>query len=273
MLFLGLRYFLLVLSLSIYTLLAPFGYAAFALFSIVPVGNAVQRAKVLQAIVHSAFRFLHVWLRCIRLLDYTPRAWAGVAPRPYIIIANHPSMTDTLAIIATVPHVCAVVRNDIYQKPLFRPMMRTAGYIDAGGKEVEAVARWIELAKERFNAGFSVLIFPEGTRSPACGGLHRMSRVAFELSCQSGVPILALSIREEPGWLGRAQSVFQLPRNVPAKQIEVLDVFNPQDFQNDSRRMRAEVQVRYRSLFPGPTRAPFLVLERSTGVDLPRPTG
>ena len=119
----------------------------------------------------------------------------------------------------------------------------------------------------------TMILFPEGTRSPAGGGMHPMSRVAFELSCQAGVPILALVIRESPVWLGRARGFFQIPRRVPRKTIELLDVFNPVDFQSDSRRMRAAVQNRYRGTF-GSGPVPGLVpLPREPGVDLPRPTG
>lgn len=268
-----LRHLVLVLSLAVYSLLAPFGYVAFAIHSLLPIGGPVRRAQILQSIVRAAFAGLHHWLRWARLLDYSPGALSVGIRGPFIVIANHPSMTDTPAIMASIPHVCAVVRSDIYSRPLIRPMMRTAGYIDAGGKGVQAVGRFIESAKERFARGFSVLIFPEGTRSPPGGGIHSMSRVPFELSCRAGVPVVALAIFEDPVWLGRKGGFFKLPHAVPRKRLQLLDVFEPEDFQGDSRKMRRAVQGRYQELF-GPPGSPVPPgLEPSSGVDLARPTG
>lgn len=240
-----LRHVLVFLSLATYVGMAPFGYLGFAVFSAVPGISPLRRARIVQGIVRRAFASIHGWMCVMGVVHYRAASLGPLLPAgPHVIVANHPTLTDTTAIMGSVPQVCAVVRSDLYSRPLLGALFRAARYLDAGGKSVQAAAHWMDEARLRLREGFSLLVFPEGTRSPRHG--HRaFGRVAFELSCQSQVPVLALLIREEPRWLGKGGRFFPLPRATAYKKIEVLGVFRPESFASDSRSLRSAVEEAY----------------------------
>ncbi len=233
------------LSVCFYMLMAPAGYAAFFLFALLPSRKPERRARTLQAIVRRAFAGMHHWLRWVRVVDFDPRALPPLPAGPCVLIANHPTLTDTTAILGAVPEVCTAVRADLYRKYWLRPLLGGAGHFDAGNGSLLGVQTLIEQAQGRLQSGFRVLVFPEGRRSPR-GGLRPFGRAAFEISCRARVPVVALKIREDPPWLASGDSLFGPPASLPVKQLDVLAILAPEDFSEDSRAMREYVEALYR---------------------------
>jgi 1-acyl-sn-glycerol-3-phosphate acyltransferase len=63
---------------------------------------------------------------------------------------------------------------------------------------------------ERLKAGDPVLIFPEGTRSPA-GGLGRFKSGAFSIASWAEVPLVPVLIRASPPSLMRGMHWYTVP--------------------------------------------------------------
>lgn len=81
--------------------------------------------------------------------------------KPAIIIANHQSVIDLAVIIGMVPKLVVVTKKYIWNSPFFGWAVRMAGYMhsELGMDEID------KIVTERIAEGYSVLIFPEGTRS------------------------------------------------------------------------------------------------------------
>ncbi len=75
-------------------------------------------------------------------------------------------MTATCAVVGS---ACTVVRGDLFGNPFIGRILRAAWHIDAGDGASMAGAAVVQGALDRLAAGLRVLIFPEGTRSPAGG--------------------------------------------------------------------------------------------------------
>jgi 1-acyl-sn-glycerol-3-phosphate acyltransferase len=241
------RTLLVVASVSFYSLMAPFGYAFFAILSYVPTRAPARRALLLQAIVWRAFGLFHDWLRAVRILDFNPRALRAQLPGgTYLLVANHPTLTDATALLATAPRLCTAVRSDVFRKPWLRPLLAASRHFDAGEGNPLGAEVMVNAAVARLAEGFRVLIFPEGTRSPR-RGLRRFGRSAFEAACRANVPIVAVLIRERPEWLGKGgRPLFGPPAALPVKRLEVLKVLSPADFSGDSRQIRDYIEKIYR---------------------------
>ena len=69
-----------------------------------------------------------------------------------------------------------------------------------------AVAAFVTQALDRLAQSMPMLVFPEGTRSPA-GGLRRFRRGPFEIACRANVPVVPVLIRCEPARAGKGDSV------------------------------------------------------------------
>lgn len=96
---------------------------------------------------------------------------------PAIIIANHQSFLDILFTVMLHPKIILVTNDWVWNSPVFGFVIRKAGYFAASN----GVENNFEALKAKIDAGFSIVIFPEGTRS-VDGSIHRFHKGAFFLA-------------------------------------------------------------------------------------------
>ncbi len=99
--------------------------------------------------------------------------------KPSIIIANHTSFFDILALARLHPNVIMLVNRWVYDSVLFGNAIRYADYIPT----FESLDENIEKARALVNQGYSIVVFPEGSRS-ADGKIKRFHKGAFFLAEQ-----------------------------------------------------------------------------------------
>ncbi|NLE49012.1 MAG: 1-acyl-sn-glycerol-3-phosphate acyltransferase [Sandaracinaceae bacterium] len=240
-LFYALRYLALLIVLAIYFALGPFGYAGFFILSLFPGRDRDRRARLLQTIMRRAFRLYHAVVRHLRLIHYDPDSLRASLPKePSILVANHPTLTDVTALIASIPNLTTVVKAPLFRARWARPLLHDAAHFEGDDGRLSSLERMLDDAEDRLKRGYHVLIFPEGTRSPK-DGLHRFGRAAFELATRTGAPITPLVIRCEPRWLIREAPLLKLPARTPKLTIQALEPVYPTGI--TSRKLRDMVQA------------------------------
>lgn len=254
-----------VASLLFYAVMAPFGYALLALAAVFPVRNWKRRALLLQAVIRRAFAGLLAYVRWIGFLDFRPADPCPPNIGACVVVANHPTLTDAVAMLASVPRACTAVRADLYEKHWLKPLLRGAGHFCAGSSNPLSGATVVQASVDRLTQGFRVLLFPEGTRSPADGGLRSFGRTAFEAACRADVPVVAVVIRESPPWLAKGSSLAAPKEAMSVKTVQLLKVAHPRDFFGDSRLLRDYVETAYRDALGLPARSPGRDSETSEG--------
>jgi 1-acyl-sn-glycerol-3-phosphate acyltransferase len=115
---------------------------------------------------------------------------------PVILMSNHQSLADIAAIVTTLPRSVSwrfVAKKELVRVPIFGQALVASGHIiiDRGNRE-RAVAS-LHRAAERIRAGTSVIVFPEGTRSPG-GELHPFKSGPFHLAIEAQVPIVPVTV-------------------------------------------------------------------------------
>lgn len=113
--------------------------------------------------------------------------------RPAIIICNHQSHLDLLSILMLSPRISAMTNRWVWNFPLYAPVIRYCEFYPVTNG-LESNERDIQSLLKR---GYSVLIFPEGTRS-AENKILSFHRGAFYLAERLGVDILPLYL-DGPG--------------------------------------------------------------------------
>ncbi|MGV3612964.1 MAG: 1-acyl-sn-glycerol-3-phosphate acyltransferase [Fluviicola sp.] len=108
---------------------------------------------------------------------------------PSIITPNHTSFLDILVVLMLHPKTIIMVKKWVYNSPIFAPFIRYGGYLFAE----EGADGSLDEIKERINQGYSLVIFPEGTRS-ADGEIKRFHKGAFYISKELNIPIQPLLI-------------------------------------------------------------------------------
>lgn len=141
----------------------------------------------------------NVWSRQVLWLGGMPVTISGIEhidpTRSYVICPNHQSLMDIPVLFAGLPvPICFVAKRSLFFIPVFGWSMWLAGFvpIDRGGGK----RAWESLVKaaRRLKRGRSVILFPEGTRSPD-GTLHDFKIGAFIMAIESGLPILPVVIK------------------------------------------------------------------------------
>jgi len=115
---------------------------------------------------------------------------------PRIYMTNHQSFFDIFALLACLPvNFKFILKQELMKLPVFGPAMRKAGYIGIERGDPRKAIKSMNLAAERIKNGASVLIFPEGTRSPD-GRLGQFKKGGFSLALKSGCDIVPMAISD-----------------------------------------------------------------------------
>ena len=114
--------------------------------------------------------------------------------RGYVVMANHASYFDVLALLAVLPGKYRfVAKKTLFQIPLFGWALKANGFIPVDRRDKSKAREIWAAAGERLARGDSVFFYPEGTRSPD-GRIHTFHRGAFLVAMHTGAPILPVGV-------------------------------------------------------------------------------
>lgn len=112
----------------------------------------------------------------------------------FVVLANHTSHFDVLSIYSTIDlDMRPVAKRELGYIPIFGWVLAAGAaiMIDRGSRD-KAIAS-IEKAAETIRGGRSVLMFPEGTRTPP-GTIGEMKKGPFHLALAAQVPIVPVGV-------------------------------------------------------------------------------
>ncbi|WP_228441384.1 MMPL family transporter [Chryseobacterium phosphatilyticum] len=109
--------------------------------------------------------------------------------KPAVIIANHTSFLDTLAIAMATHKIIYLVNDWVYQSPVFGKLVRALGFFPVS----QGIENGMEKLKEKIEQGYSLVVFPEAERSYT-NDVKRFHKGAFYLAEQFGLDILPIYI-------------------------------------------------------------------------------
>jgi 1-acyl-sn-glycerol-3-phosphate acyltransferase len=114
--------------------------------------------------------------------------------RPAIFMANHQSNFDVPILYTQLPiQFRWLAKKELFDVPFFGFAMKRAGYIPVDRTDRRKAIKSMGDAADRIRQGASVIIFPEGTRSPD-GNLLPFKKGGFMLALESGAPIVPVAI-------------------------------------------------------------------------------
>jgi len=140
---------------------------------------------------------------------------------PVLVVANHPSLIDTPLLLTELAQADFIVSPDWLRSGLLRPIIEAAGYLHA-----EAGAAVVRQAVERLRAGHTVVVYPEGSRTPP-EGLRRFHRGAAHIALRAGCDIVPVHITVTPRALMQGQGWTDYPDANPVYRIEVGEPIPP----------------------------------------------
>lgn len=114
--------------------------------------------------------------------------------RTYIFMANHASFVDPFIIAAVMKgKFTGVIAEEMTRYPLWGTLLRRLRVIPIRRRDRESALSSIKVAEDRLQAGYNVVILPEGTRT-LDGKLGLLKKGGFHLAVNTGAPILVIGI-------------------------------------------------------------------------------
>ena len=163
------------------------------------VRDPARRVRVSRFIVHHFFRFFIGLMNFVRVLSYEVHGVERLQRPGLLILANHPTLIDVIFIISLIPQSGCVVKSALVRNPFTKAPVRAAGYItnDTGLALVEDCRA--ALASQE-----TLVIFPEGTRTPLSGEVQ-LQRGAANVAIRCRKAVTPVVIQVNPRTLTKGQ--------------------------------------------------------------------
>lgn len=112
----------------------------------------------------------------------------------YVFVANHQGAYDIFAIYGYLGHNFRwMMKKGLESIPLVGYSCRVSGHIYVDNSSPSAVRRTMETAEKQLAGGMSVVVFPEGARTPD-GKMHAFRRGAYQLAMEFNLPVVPVTI-------------------------------------------------------------------------------
>lgn len=155
--------------------------------------------------VHCFLRIMFATAEFLRVIRIRCNDVEALKQPGVLVIANHPTLIDALCLMSLMPQADCVVKASHYQNPFLGGPAKGAGYIpNLDGP------RLVADCVERLRRGRSLIVFPEGTRSPA-DGLGPFARGAAYVALKAGSDPVPVTIKCEPATLYRGRAWWDVP--------------------------------------------------------------
>ncbi|MDL2227595.1 1-acyl-sn-glycerol-3-phosphate acyltransferase [Odoribacter sp. OttesenSCG-928-L07] len=133
----------------------------------------------------SKFCFDNLLLNKTTLINYYKETF----DKQGIIISNHQSHLDLIIIMMLNPKIIILTNEWVWKSPFYGILIRYADYLPIHN----GIEDNVDKLRHLYNAGYSIMVFPEGTRSEDCSIL-RFHKGAFYLAEQLKADIIPILI-------------------------------------------------------------------------------
>ena len=146
--------------------------------------------------------------------------------RATVMVANHLSLLDILVLFRIFKHFKWVSKIENFRIPFIGWNMRLNRYIELKRGDRDSVVQMMKACEETLAEGSSIMMFPEGTRSPT-GRMRDFKTGAFELALATHSPVQPILIEGTHHALPKRGFVLQGRHPI---RITVLDPIPPESF-------------------------------------------
>ena len=135
----------------------------------------------------------------------------NVPEGPVLMCANHSSAWDPILVIMALPKTYPLrimAKKQLFRIPLIGPFLTAIGVfpVDRGNSDINAVKTSIK----SLNDGFTLLLFPEGTRVKEKGQVQPKSGAAV-IAVRGGVPMMPVFIDMKKRLFRKTRVIFGKP--------------------------------------------------------------
>jgi len=136
------------------------------------------------------YRFANLVIRRVPAVKFTLDNSIGETfSKPAVIISNHQSHLDLMCLMMLTPKMIVVTNDWVWHNPIYGALIRRAEFVPAA----EGIEDYMPQFRSLVERGYSILVFPEGTRS-VDSSILRFHKGAFHLAQELGLDILPICL-------------------------------------------------------------------------------
>jgi len=186
--------------------------------------SEVQKKQIARSSVSLGFRLFMNFMHYIGVLYFHKKKIEILQnEKSCILIANHPTLIDVIAIIAYCPNACCVVKQELWENFFLKGVVQNAGYVP----NIDST-NLLEKCKKSIENGDVLIIFPEGTRTKP-GQPPVFQRGAAHIALNLKCPVRCVEIQCQPLTLTKGLPWYQVPERRTDYTIEVKNRIDPQE--------------------------------------------
>ena len=163
--------------------------------------------RAMRALVRACYR-LFVWAArmtgMIRVVLSPEDRARFAAMRGRVVVASHPSLIDVVILLAYLPNATAVAKAAAGRNFFYSRVVNAAFLVNADPRRV------LDEAKDLLARGGNLVIFPEGTRTPADAPARKLHRGAAQIALHAGAPVQCVSVVCNPPVLAKGQPAWDV---------------------------------------------------------------
>lgn len=154
-------------------------------------------------------RFVLFWLRVTCGVRYDIQGEENIPSSPVVVLSTHQSAWETIYLYYAISPVCPILKKELLKIPFWGWAMSLQKPIAIDrSKPREAGRSLLVQGKQRLLDGLSIVIFPEGSRSPA-GTVKALSRGGAKLAVAANA--LTLPVIHNAGDCWPAHTLMKKP--------------------------------------------------------------
>lgn len=173
------------------------------------------RINMARNIIRWTFRGFIEFMRVIGVLTYHIHDLSRLQRNGLLILANHPTLIDTVFLMAFVKHADCIVKSSLWHNPFTAGPVRAANYI----RNNDGI-HLIEDCTQSLHGKSNLIIFPQGTRGLA-ETMVKLRRGAANIAIRSQTNITPVSIRCAPLFLTKTEKWWKVPADKPCFTIAI----------------------------------------------------
>ncbi|MDR1068267.1 MAG: 1-acyl-sn-glycerol-3-phosphate acyltransferase [Clostridiales Family XIII bacterium] len=185
-----------------------------SLLHIRPIGKAIDRCRAAgddeneRAEILKAAKWWGTWLTGKFGADIRAEGLERIPDGPVLFVSNHQAYGDIFVFLAvlTEKQTGFVAKKQLGEIPLFGKWIYRIRSVFITQNDPRAAVETFKVGEDYLRRGFSLVIFPEGTRNLS-DGMASFKKGSLRLALRTGVPVVPVTIRgswhlfEEQGYV------------------------------------------------------------------------
>lgn len=157
--------------------------------------------------------------------------------KPAVLVANHQSYWDIMVLYGLYKPFKWVSKDSIFKVPFIGWNMELNQYVKIARGDLKSIKEMMATCRNWLKQGASIMIFPEGTRSPD-GEIKEFRDGPFKMATDCNVPVIPIVVEGTHEMLPKGTLMVNFKGKVTVK---VLPPVHPSEFDGNVKRLRDHV--------------------------------